>query len=86
MIETLPQNRHLGYAHVTTYGQTLDARLDQLRGAGMHQDYREKVTGAPSDRREILKMLASLAAGDVMTVMRIDRLASTRTSLLRWGL
>jgi hypothetical protein len=31
MPETQPQNRRLGYARVSTYGQTLDAQLDQLR-------------------------------------------------------
>jgi hypothetical protein len=29
-----------------TYGQTLDAQLEQLRGAGCTRIYREKVTGA----------------------------------------
>ncbi|MBV8356372.1 MAG: recombinase family protein [Deltaproteobacteria bacterium] len=37
--------------------------------------YREKVTGARADRRELDKMLAKLSPGDVVTVMRIDRLA-----------
>jgi hypothetical protein len=42
---------------VSTYGQTLDAQLDQLRKAGCTNIYREKVTGARADRRELLKML-----------------------------
>jgi len=54
MTQTHPQNRHLGYARVSTYGQTLDAHLGQLRGAGCTKIYREKVTvpanGAPSRR------------------------------------
>jgi hypothetical protein len=29
-----PQNRALGYACVSTYGQTFDAQLAQLRKAG----------------------------------------------------
>src|SRR5438874_5099319 len=54
---SLPKNRRLGYAHVSTYGQTLDIQLEHLRGAGCTKIYREKVTGAYSDRRELLKML-----------------------------
>ena len=75
MTETQPQNRRLGYARVSTYGQTLDAQLEQLRGAGCTKIYREKVTGAHNDRRELLRMLDHLAPGDVVTVTRIDRLA-----------
>src|SRR5207244_4081133 len=81
MTETHPQNRPLGYARVSTYGQTLDAQLEQLRGAGCTKIYREKVTGAHSDRRELLKMLHALAPGDVVTVTRIDRLARSTFDL-----
>jgi len=81
MAETHPQNRPLGYARVSTYGQTLAAQLDQLRGAGCTKIYREKVTGAHNDRRELLKMLDGLAPGDVVTVTRIDRLARSTFDL-----
>ena len=46
MTKTHPQNRRLGYARVSTYGQTLDAQLEQLRAEGCTKIYREKVTGA----------------------------------------
>src|SRR5260370_22146378 len=75
MIESYRQNRRLGYARVSTYGQTLDAQLEQLRGAGCTKIFREKVTGAMRDRGQPLKMLDTLAPGDVVTVTRIDRLA-----------
>src|SRR3984893_11447946 len=82
MTETHPQNRRLGYARVSTYGQTLDAQLEQLRVAGCSTKiYREKVTGAHNDRRELLKMLKHLAPGDVVTVTRIDRLARSTFDL-----
>jgi DNA invertase Pin-like site-specific DNA recombinase len=81
MTGTHPQNRRLGYARVSTYGQTLDAQLEQLRAAGCTKIYREKVTGAHSDRRELLKLLKALAPGDVVTVTRIDRLARSTLDL-----
>jgi Resolvase, N terminal domain len=70
-----PETRRLGYARVSTYGQTLYAQLAQLRGAGCTKIYREKATGARPDRRKLLKLLTALALGDVVTVTRIDRLA-----------
>jgi DNA invertase Pin-like site-specific DNA recombinase len=81
MTETHPQKRTLGYARVSTYGQTLDAQLEQLRKAGCKPIFREKVTGAKADRRELLKMLKGLAPGDVVTVTRIDRLARSTFDL-----
>ena len=39
------------------------------------------MTGAHNDRRELLKMLKALAAGDVVTVTRIDRLARSTFDL-----
>jgi len=81
MTKTHPQNRRFGYARVSTYGQTLGAQLEQLRGAGCTKIFREKVTSARSDRRELLKMLKGLAPGDVVTVTRIDRLAHSTFDL-----
>jgi DNA invertase Pin-like site-specific DNA recombinase len=77
MVETRPEKRLIGYARVSTYGRTFDAQLDQLRAAGCSSRniYREKVTGARTDRRELDRMLGKLAPGDVVTVTRIDRLA-----------
>jgi len=43
--------------------------------------YREKVTGARPDRRELNWMLGKLASGDVVTVTRIDRLAPSTFDL-----
>jgi predicted site-specific integrase-resolvase len=74
MTETRLEKRVIGYARVSTVGQTLDSQLEQLRAAGCTTKiYREMVTGAHNDRRELLKMLKVLAPGDVVTVTRIDR-------------
>src|SRR5262245_28522767 len=81
MTEIHLQNRHLGYARVSTYGQPLDSQLEQLRGAGCTKIFREKVTGAHNDRRELLKMLKGLVQGDMVIVTRIDRLARSTFDL-----
>src|ERR1700759_620213 len=83
MNETHPEKRPIGYARVSTYGQTLDVQLEQLRAAGCSSRniYREKVTGARADRRELNRMLGKLAPGDVVTVTRIDRLARSTFDL-----
>ena len=54
-------------------GQTLNSQLEQLRKAGCtsRNIYREKVTGARADRRELNRMLGKLAPGDLVTVTRI---------------
>src|SRR5271155_276609 len=81
MVVTHTQNRHLGYARVSTYGQTLDAQLEQLGACGCEKVYREKASGARADRRELLKLLNEIVAGDVVIVTRIDRLARSTFDL-----
>src|SRR5262250_668703 len=83
MVETHLETRFIGYARISTYGQTFDSQLEQLRAAGCNSRsiYREKVTGARSDRRELNRMLGKLAPGDVVTVTRIDRLARSTFDL-----
>src|SRR3954452_18398256 len=83
MTGTHSEKRLIGYARVSTYGRTLGAQLAQLRVAGCSSRniYREKVTGARADRRELLRMLDRLEPGDVVTVTRIDRLARSTFDL-----
>jgi DNA invertase Pin-like site-specific DNA recombinase len=81
MIEKNLPSRSLGYARVSAYGQALDARLGQLRGAGCAKVCREMATDARPDRRELLKLLRALGSGGVVTVTRIDRLARSTFDL-----
>jgi DNA invertase Pin-like site-specific DNA recombinase len=50
----------VGYARVSTDGQTLDAQLAQLRDAGCEKLYSDKISGAITDRPRLKKLLASL--------------------------
>jgi DNA invertase Pin-like site-specific DNA recombinase len=83
MVETHPEKRLIGYARVSTYGQTLDSQLEQLRAAGCSSRniYRERATGSRPDRREPNRMLGKLGPGDVVTLTRIDRLARSTFDL-----
>src|ERR1700722_18321477 len=81
MTESEPKARSLGYARVSTYGQTLDAQLEQLRKEGCSKIYCEKASGAQPERRELLRLLKTVRPGDVVTVTRIDRLARSTFDL-----
>jgi DNA invertase Pin-like site-specific DNA recombinase len=61
MIGIESEKSRIGYARVSTVGQTLDSQIEQLRGAGCTKIYREKVPGARADRRQLLDMLKHLA-------------------------
>jgi DNA invertase Pin-like site-specific DNA recombinase len=72
----------IGYARVSTDGQTLDAQQASLRAAGAEQVYSEKISGAVTERKALAKAVASLGAGDVLLVTRLDRLARSTRDLL----
>jgi len=72
----------LGYARVSTDGQTLEAQVAELRGAGAVTVFQEKVSGAVTDRAQLKRAVRSLAEGDVLIVTRLDRLARSTRDLL----
>jgi DNA invertase Pin-like site-specific DNA recombinase len=72
----------IGYARVSTDGQTLDAQQAALTAAGAERVYAEKVSGAQTDRKQLAKAIVALEAGDVLLVTRLDRLARSTRDLL----
>jgi DNA invertase Pin-like site-specific DNA recombinase len=54
----------------------------QLRAAGADKVFREVASGAKTERAQLRRVLAELAAGDVLTVIRLDRLARSTRDLL----
>jgi DNA invertase Pin-like site-specific DNA recombinase len=77
-----PSGRLLGYARVSTDGQSLGAQLDQLHVAGVGKVYRETASGAKGDRAQLAKLLKEVEHGDVVLVTRLDRLARSTRDLL----
>ena len=71
-----------GYARIPTDGQSVEAQVVALTAAGAVNVYREIASGAKTDRAKLRQVLARLAAGDVLMVTRLDRLARSTRDLL----
>ncbi len=71
-----------GYARVSTNGQDLSSQEAELMTAGCAKVFKEKVSGAKTDRVELTKVVNRLEAGDVLIVSRLDRLARSTRDLL----
>ena len=71
-----------GYARVSTDGQSVAAQVNQLKAGGCEKVFREVASGAKTDRSQPHRALDQLAAGDVLMVTRLDRLARSTRDLL----
>src|SRR6516165_5384173 len=71
-----------GYARVSTNGQDLAAQEAESMAAGCAEVFKEKVSGAKTDRAELAKLLHRIGSGDVLVVTRLDRLARSTRDLL----
>lgn len=78
-----PLQRLVGYARVSTDDQANDAQLDELRGAGCDRIYQEHGTGVSGAQPVLTKLLGELTSGDVLVVVRLDRLARSVSHLLQ---
>jgi DNA invertase Pin-like site-specific DNA recombinase len=72
----------IGYARVSTDGQSVDAQVKALHAAGAEKVFRETASGAKSDRVRLRRALDQLDKGDVLMVTRLDRLARSTRDLL----
>ena len=75
-------NAELRYARVSTRDQDLAAQDAELMAAGCAKVFKEKVSGAKTDRPELAKAIRRLEPGDVLVVTRLDRLARSTRDLL----
>lgn len=74
----------VGYARVSSTGQSLDVQVEQLRAAGCTKIFQEKRSGTTtSGREELQRALDYVRDGDVFVVCRLDRLARSIVDLRR---
>lgn len=74
--------KRIGYARVSTNGQSSDGQVDQLKSAGCCTVVQETASGAKTDRAALASLVNSLKSGDVIVVTRLDRLARSTLDLL----
>jgi DNA invertase Pin-like site-specific DNA recombinase len=72
----------IGYARVSTDGQSLQSQTEALHLAGCARVYSEKISGAYSDRPQLAKAIQALGEGDTLVVCKLDRLARSTRDLL----
>lgn len=71
----------VGYARVSSYGQSLDVQLEKL--AGCERIFSEKMSGRSADtRNELQNCLSWIRDGDQLVVTKLDRLARSTRDLL----
>jgi len=74
----------VGYARVSSIGQSLEVQGEQLRQAGCERIFAEKRSGTTTEGRERLEeALRWVRDGDVFVVTRLDRLARSLVDLRR---
>lgn len=72
----------IGYARVSTTGQSLESQLLALQSEGCEEIFQEKLSGKSVDtRKQLHAALLMCRKGDVLIATKVDRLARSMTDL-----
>jgi DNA invertase Pin-like site-specific DNA recombinase len=72
----------IGYSRVSTDEQNLAMQLDALRAAGCEKIHEDKASGVLNGRKGLAKAVKGCAAGDMLVVWKLDRLARSLHDLV----
>ena len=80
-----PKSRLVGYCRVSTEEQHLRSQVDALKRAGVMPDliFADKASGAKNERPGLSECLAVLRPGDILVVVRLDRLGRSMSHLVK---
>jgi len=65
----------VGYARVSTIGQSLDVQLSKLTKYGCDEIFKDKHTGTTADRLNLKQCRKYVRKGDSLVITKLDRLA-----------
>ena len=65
----------IGYARVSTGGQSVQRQVDELRKAGCAEILEETASGADRSRPVLAALLRRIRRGETLVVVKLDRLA-----------
>jgi len=66
---------NVGYARVSTVGQSLDVQLAKLNDFGCDEIFNDKHTGTTADRPKLKQCRKYVRRGDNLVITKLDRLA-----------
>ncbi|MGO8912816.1 MAG: recombinase family protein [Bradyrhizobium sp.] len=70
------------FARVSSKSQDYQGQLDALKAAGCDKIYSEKISGKTTDdRRQFKRLMKDLLPGDIVVVVKLDRLARSGRDL-----
>ena len=72
----------IGYARVSSSTQDLELQKEELLKVGCEKIFSESVSGKDNNRTQLIEMIASLRAKDVVVVYKIDRIARSLKGLI----
>ena len=72
----------IGYARVSTLDQNLDLQRNALAEVGCERIFIEQMSGAVTDRPELMAALGFARSGDTLVVWKLDRLARSIKQLI----
>ena len=72
----------IGYARVSTGGQSAQRQVDELRKAGCAEILEETASGADRSRPVLAALLRRVRRGETLAVVKLDRLARSLEHLL----
>jgi DNA invertase Pin-like site-specific DNA recombinase len=73
----------IGYARVSSVGQSLDVQIDKLSIANCDRIFSDKLSGVTDDRPELKQCLDYVREGDRLIITKLDRLARSTLHLAK---